>query len=228
MKVTFRQILSVYLVVLMLRPVSMPAANSAAVLGSISSYGSVKVGEQVSPSQNTLFAGDVVKTQSGSAVIQYSQGARVALDKESSARFEASNIQLERGIMSFRAASTDGPVFNASTLRLQPAQSGSSANVSVQPGKATVTVTKGSVRAVDPTGVTLSVINAGETKLFAMASPAPAAPAAASAAAPPIPAIATLWLLVIGGVTAAVTTAVAVTSNNNSSDNAQALSPSAK
>ncbi|MSO21282.1 MAG: hypothetical protein EXQ56_12660, partial [Acidobacteria bacterium] len=175
-----KQILAVTLAVLMLRPYPMQAASPAAVLGSISSYGAVTVGEITAPAENTLFSGDLVNTHVGSAVAQYKAGTRVLVAKESSVHFSADAVQLQKGQMTFRSASEQGPIFQAYSLRLEPVTPQSSANVVVLDGKASIVVTEGSVRAVDPTGVSLALINAGETKLFAMAS-APAAPAAPAA-----------------------------------------------
>jgi hypothetical protein len=89
-----------------------------------------------------------------------------------------------------------------------------------------VSVTEGVLQVVDPTGAKLASIKAGETKLFAMASP-PAAPAAASPAAAPPKAIGgvPLWGVVLAVGAVVVTTVTAIELNNNASDNAAALSP---
>lgn len=215
LRMNLKQILSATLAVLMLRPYPMQAASSAAVLGSISSYGAVTVGEIAAPAENTLFSGDLVNTHVGSAVAQYKAGTRVLVAKESSVQFSADAVQLRKGQMTFRTASEQGPIFQASSLRLEAITPQSSANVVVLDGKASIMVTEGTVRAVDPTGVSLALIKAGETKLFAMAS-APAASASAVPAASPAasapPAIVftpvTTWVL-IAGVMTMVTTFVA-------------------
>ena len=195
-----RDMLSILLSVLLIHPYPVQAATPAAVLGSISSYGAVSVGAVIAPSEGTLFAGDLVNTRLGSAVIQYKEGARVLLAMDSSAQFTASTVQLQKGQMTFRSASENGPMFSASSLRLEPAAANSSANVILNEGRASVAVTEGAVRVVDPTGVRLADLEAGEARLFAMAVP-PAA-AAASPAVPAAPQASTesktIWLLALG------------------------------
>ena len=219
-----KQMLGVFLAVLMLRPYPMSAAPAAAVLGSISSYGRVTVGDLASPAENTLFAGDLVNTGVGSAVVQYKAGTRVLLGMNSSAQFTAGEVQLQAGQMTFRTASEQGPVFHASSLRLEPAPS-SSANVILNDQKASVSVTQGTVRVVDPTGVPLASIPAGEARLFAMASlPVAAAPSAAAPAAPQMGGgNGTVWLLALG--IAAVATSLGIAGlvrANNADDSAEA------
>ena len=208
--------LAVFLAVLLLRPFPMSAAPSAAVLGSISSYGAVTVGDLASPAANTLFTGDLVNTHAGTAVIQYKEGTRVLLGRDSSAQFTTDEVQLQAGQMTFHSASDQRPVFHASSLRLESAPS-SSANVILDDRKATVSVTEGAVRVVDPTGVPLASIQAGEARLFAMASPAAAPPASAVPAAPQFGGSnATVWLLALG--TAAVGLAIGINALINNDD----------
>jgi hypothetical protein len=205
-QLSVRQMIAVLLAVMLLRPFPMQASSPTPVLGSIASYGTVKVGDTASPRANTLFVNDLVKTAEGSAVIQYKEGTRVLLAKDSSAQFTVSAIQLQKGQLNFRSSSGESPIFQADSLRLEPMAANSSGTVILQDGKASVSVTQGAIRAVDPTGVTLTEINAGQTQLFAMASPAAAAAASASASAAAPPALdpTTIWLLVLS---AAITTA---------------------
>ena len=227
-RMNFKQMLSVFLAILMLRPFPMQAAPTPAVLGSISSYGVVTVGDLSAPAENTLFAGDLVSTRTGSAVIQYKQGTRVLLTMDSSAQFTPSAVQLQKGQMTFRSSSVQGPVFQASSLRLEPTVASSSANVILNDGKASVAVTEGAVRVVDPTGAPLASIQAGEARLFAMASAAaaaaPAAPPAASAAAPQAGGgNGTVWLLALGVAAAGVGLGLAgLIRANNAQDAADA------
>ena len=225
-----KQMLAVFLAISMLRPYPISAAPSAAVLGSISSYGTVTVGDLASPSENTLFAGDLVNTDVGSAVVQYKEGTRVLLAMNSTAQFTAGEVQLQAGQMTFRTASEQVPVFHASSLRLEAAPS-SAANVILNDRKATVSVTEGTVRVVDPTGAPLASIQAGEARLFAMA----ASPAAASPAPPAVPAApqmgggnGTVWLLALGVATAATALAIAgLVRANNANDKADAAASQA-
>ena len=229
-RMNFKQMLSVFLAILMLRPFPMQAAPTPAVLGSISSYGAVTVGELSAPAENTLFAGDLVSTRIGSAVIQYKQGTRVLLTMDSSAQFTPSAVQLQKGQMTFRSSSVQGPVFQASSLRLEPTVASSSANVILNDGKASVAVTEGAVRVVDPTGAPLASIQAGEARLFAMAS------AAAAPAAPPVPSAAAaapqgnvpahthaVWMLALGVAAAGASLGIAgLIRANNANDSADA------
>jgi len=224
-----KQMLAVFLAISMLRPYPISAAPSAAVLGSISSYGTVTVGDLASPSENTLFAGDLVNTGVGSAVVQYKDGTRVLLAMNSTAQFTAGEVQLQAGQMTFRTASEQVPVFHASSLRLEAAPS-SSANVILNDRKATISVTEGAVRVVDPTGARLASVQAGEARLFAMASPAAAAPPAP--AAPAAPQMGggngTVWLLALGVATAATALAIAgLVRANNANDKADAAASQA-
>ena len=152
-------------------------------LGSISAYGTVRVGDVAVPAQGTLFAGDQVKTGLGGAVVQYQQGARVRLGSESVATFSTTQVQLQKGQMSFQARAADGPVFAASTLMLKPAAPNSAANVVLADRQASIAVTEGTLSIVDPSGVELASLSAGEARLFEEASaalpPAPGAPAPA-------------------------------------------------
>lgn len=224
-RMNLKQMLSVFLAILMLRPFPMQAAPTPAVLGSISSYGAVTVGDLSVPAEHTLFAGDLVSTRTGSAVIQYKEGTRVLLTMDSSAQFTPSAVQLQKGQMTFRSSSVQGPVFQASSLRLEPTVASSSANVVLNDGKASVAVTEGAVRVVDPTGAPLASIQAGEARLFAMASAAaaPAAPPAASAAAPQAGGDNTVWLLALGVAAAGASLGIAgLIRANNANDSADA------
>ena len=222
-KLILRQMLAVFLAVLMLRPFPMSAASPDAVLGSISSYGAVTVGDIASPAENTLFAGDLVKTNAGSAVIQYKEGTRVLLAKNSTAQFTDSDVQLQNGQMSFRTSSDQSTVFHASSLRLEPAGS-SSANVILKDQKASVNVTEGAVQVVDPTGKRLASIQAGEARLFAMAVPPASAAPAASAAAPQMGGSdGTVWLLALGVAAVGASLGIAgLVRASNANDNADA------
>lgn len=229
-RLTFKQGLSLFLAAAMVNPIPTWAGSSAAVVGSINSYGAVTVGQSAAPASSTLFAGDTVKTQTGSAVVQYEQGARVVLAKTSTAVFSPKAVELKSGQMSFSTATNKDMTFNATSLRLEPMSPKTAADVVVNDGKASISVREGSVRAVDPTGVSLAVIPAGEAKLFAMAAspaaPAPAAPAA-SAAAAPLGAVAAMWLVigvgVIGGTIAGI--AIAQTSDDEEEVEDRAVSP---
>ena len=199
----------------------MQAASSAAVLGSINSYGPVMVGESAAAPEATLFAGDLVDTKTGNAVVQYKQGSRILLAKSSSALFSSASVELKKGQMTFRSASPKEIVFQATSLRLEPVTKKTLANVTVDEGKASISVQEGAIRAVDPSGKVLGEIPAGKTQLFAMAVPpsasaAPSAPAA-SAAAPPVTSAATaIWLaLGVAAATTATFVTAAVTDNDD-------------
>jgi ferric-dicitrate binding protein FerR (iron transport regulator) len=222
-----KQMLAVLLAIVMIRPFPAQAAPAAAVLGSISTYGAASVGVVSAPAESTLFAGDLVNTGVGNAVVQYKEGARVVLASDSSAQFSADEVRLQKGQMTFRSAAEGGPVFNATSLRLEPAAANSSANVVLKDGTASVSVSEGVLQVVDPTGAKLASIKAGETKLFAMASaaPAPAAASPAAAAPPKVIGGVPIWGVVLAVGAVAITTATAIILNNNASDNAAALSP---
>ena len=206
-----KQGLAMVLALLMVQPYPLQAAAeapsaSAAVLGSLSSYGPVQVGEIAAPAETTLFDGDLVSTLAGRAVVQYQTGARVVVDPNSAAQFSAGQVQLQRGQMDFLSSAENAPVFLASTLRLEPVQPGSSASVSLNEGKASVAVIKGAIRVVDPTGARLRSLEAGQSALFAMASAAaPALPSASPAQFAPGT---TLWVLLAAGAAAGAATAV--------------------
>jgi hypothetical protein len=231
LQLNFKQMLSLFLAGLMVHPFPMQAASSAPVLGSMNAYGPVMVGETAAPSEATLFAGDLVDTKSGNAVIQYKQGARVLLAKSSSALFSTGSVELKKGEMTFRSAGNKDVVFQATSLRLEPTSEKTLANVMVNDGKATISVKEGGVRAVDPSGITLGEIPAGKTQLFAMAvapsARAAAAPAAASAAAPPIPSAgAAIWVaLAVAGATIGTFVTAKVADNDDEVEARAAASP---
>jgi len=207
-----KQGLAMVLALLMVQPYPLQAAAeapsaSAAVLGSLSSYGPVQVGEIAAPAETTLFDGDLVSTLAGRAVVQYQTGARVVVDPNSAAQFSAGQVQLQRGQMDFLSSAENAPVFLASTLRLEPVQPGSSASVSLNEGKASVAVIKGAIRVVDPTGARLRSLEVGQSALFAIAS-APAAPASPSASPAQFAPGTTLWVLLAAGAAAGAATAV--------------------
>lgn len=188
-----KQFLAVLLCLSVLDPTGLFASsvkNDRTVLGSIESHGAVRVGEILIPSQATLFAGDRVQTNNGGAMIQYRQGVRVSLGSESIADFTPARVQLERGLMNFQTSS-NAVAFAASTLRLEPATAKTSVNVSFQGSKASVSVSEGSLKVIDPSGVQLASLKAGEARLFEEASasaasaPAPSASSAPAPAAPP-------------------------------------------
>lgn len=183
-----KQLLSLLLVVLMAHPLPLGAATEAtsspnrAVLGSINAYGTVRVGDVAVPVQGTLFAGDQVKTELGGAVVQYRQGVRIQLGSETVASFSPTQVQLQKGQMSFQARDGEETVIAASTLLLKPTAPNSAANVVLQDRQASIAVTEGAVTVVDPSGVELASLRAGEARLFAEASAA--LPPAPSSSAP--------------------------------------------
>lgn len=154
-----------------------PATRAA--LGSIDSRGAVRIGEVLTPTQNTLFAGDRVQTNNGGAVIQYRQGPRVVLASETVASFAPARVQLEKGLMTFESASNSGMIFAASTLRLEPSSAKTAANVTFTDSKASIAVTQGTLKVVDPSGLQLASLNAGDARLFEEA-PTSSEPASAS------------------------------------------------
>jgi len=204
LKLWFKQVLSLALCVALVRPAPM-AAEPGAALGSVTPRGVVNVGDVRVPGMSALFAGDQVRTGAGSALIQYQGGSRVVLGLESQASFSPSRVELQKGQMSF-SAQAGGPLFAASTLRIEPIGAKAAAEVTYLNHKATVNVTEGAFRVVDPSGAQLASLRAGEARLFeeAVASaPAPAAPpAAAPPAAPAPPQIGggsnRAWLLALG------------------------------
>ena len=150
----------------------LPETTPRSVLGSVISRGTVRVGETLVLSLGALFPGDQVQTNLGSALVQYQQGLRVLLATESSAHFTSSHVQLQRGQMVFRTVSGSGPAFAASTLRLEPATTKTIAQVSLQDKKASVVVTEGTLNIVDPSGVQLASLSAGQASVFQEASAA--------------------------------------------------------
>jgi hypothetical protein len=207
LKLRMKQLLALFLCGLLAQPLPVMAepapAPPGAVLGSVTARGLVSVGEAQVPGMSALFSGDLVRTGMGSALIQYQDGVRVILGSETLASFSSSRVELQKGQMSFSTES-GGPQFAASTLRLEPASAKSAANVSLADHKATVAVTEGSLRIVDPTGVQLASLRAGEARLFEEASAAAPSPAPPAAAVPPVPqagggtGISRAWLLVLG------------------------------
>ena len=184
-----KQLLALFLCGLFVRPMPILAAPDAAaparaVLGSVTSRGMVHVGEVQVPGMSALFSGDQVRTLAGDALIQYKDGVRVILGNESLASFSSGRVELQKGQMSFRTE-TGGPLFAASTLRIEPTSEKSAANVTFQDRKATVAVTEGSLKVVDPSGVQLAALRVGEARLFEEASAAMPSPPAAAPAAPP-------------------------------------------
>ena len=232
LKMNAKQFFSILLTVLMIRPSPIVAASAstalpATVLGSITSRGVVRVGDVRVPDTSTLFSGDQVQTAAGSALIQYQQGVRVILGTGSLASFSSSRVELQKGQMSFNA-SAGGPLFAASTLRIEPTSGKSSANVTLQDRKATVAVTEGSLRVVDPSGVQLASLRTGEARLFeeaSAASPSPASPAPAAAAAAPQGAggsSSRAWLLALGvGIVGASLGIAGITRANSADDRAE-------
>src|SRR5262245_15517087 len=105
-----RQFLAILLCMLMVNPGMVLGASTTAssrgIIGSISTSGSVSVGQIAAPAEGTLFSGDRVATSNGGAVIQYRDGSRVMLASETLADFASSKVQLEKGVMSFRTASS--------------------------------------------------------------------------------------------------------------------------
>ena len=184
-----KQLLALFLCGLVIRPMPMmaapdTAAPSRAVLGSVTSRGMVRVGEVQVPGMSALFSGDQVRTLAGDALIQYQDGVRVILGNESSASFSSARVELQKGQMSFRTE-TKGPLFAASSLRIEPTSEKSAANVTLQDRKATVAVTEGSLKVVDPSGVQLAALRVGEARLFEEAAAAMPSPPAAAPAVPP-------------------------------------------
>ncbi|OFW30073.1 MAG: hypothetical protein A3J28_10030 [Acidobacteria bacterium RIFCSPLOWO2_12_FULL_60_22] len=225
-----KQFFSILLTVLLIRPSPIVAASAttappATVLGSITSRGVVRVGDVRVPDTSTLFSGDQVQTAAGSALIQYQQGVRVILGTGSLASFSSSRVELQKGQMSFNS-SAGGPLFAASTLRIEPTSDKSSANVTLQDKKATVAVTEGSLRVVDPSGVQLASLRTGEARLFeeaSAASPSPASPAPAAAAAAPQGGGggSRAWLLALGvGIVGTSLGIAGIVSANNADDRA--------
>lgn len=202
LKLRMKQTLALFLAGILVYPAQMTAAPGAA-LGSVTPRGAVNVGDVRVPGMSALFSGDQVQTGAGSALIQYQDGPRVVLGIQSQASFSASRVELKQGQMSF-STKAGGPLFAASTLRIEPVGSNSAADVTYVDHKASVAVTEGAFRVVDPSGVELASLRAGEARLFEEALPsAPAPAAAAPPAVPPAPQIGgggsnRAWLLALG------------------------------
>jgi hypothetical protein len=217
---------SILLSAFLVSPPIRAEAASAAVLGSISTNGSVSIGSISAPGSGTIFAGDQVETRTGSAVIQYKEGPRVMLGVDSSAEFSSGGVQLRRGQMTFRSGTEKVMVFNASSLRLEPAGVNSSANVVLDHDRASVAVTEGAIRVIDPSGAPLANLEAGESRLFAMAAAPAAASPAAPAAAPQAPeGRQTIWALVLGGAGFATTFGLAAAWDNDVDEIAELVGP---
>ena len=88
--------------------------------------------------------------------------------------------------MSFQTAAGSAMVFAVSTLRLEPSTAKAAANVTLKDSKASVAVTEGTLNVVDPSGVQLASLHAGDARLFEEAAAAVPGPASSPAAAPPV------------------------------------------
>ena len=144
LKLRMKQTLALFLAGLLVYPMPIAAAPGAA-LGSVTPRGVVNVDNVRVPGMSALFSGDQVRTGAGSALIQYEDGARVVLGLESQASFSSSRVELKQGQMSF-STKAGGPLFAASTLRIEPVGSKSAADVTYMDHKATVAVTEGVFR----------------------------------------------------------------------------------
>ncbi|MBI1956004.1 MAG: hypothetical protein HYS38_06380 [Acidobacteria bacterium] len=228
---TLQQLLAVLLSVALVNPLPLSAASvdtnsPRSTLGSITANGSVRVGEIQVLKMSTLFSGDQVQTGLGNAVVQYKEGPRVSLGSESAASFSSSEIQLQKGQMAFETAGTP-VIFAASTLRLEPTSEKSVANVTVQDKLASISVSQGSVRVMDPSGEQLAALNAGDARLFEKAAPPP--PPAAPAAAPQAGAAGgRTWLIALGvGIVGTTLGIAGLVRANNASDDADAATAEA-
>src|SRR3990172_9134700 len=139
-----KQLMAITLSLALIQPgpisaASVDTSSPRSIIGSITSNGSVQVGDIPVPSVSTLFSGDQVTTTAGNAVIQYRQGPRVILGGASQASFTDGQVQLHRGQMAFE--SSGRPVgFSISTLKVEPTSSNSAVNVTVEDNLATVAV----------------------------------------------------------------------------------------
>ena len=238
LKMNAKQLMAILLSLLLVQPMPMAAGtvapnSSRTVLGSINSRGPVQVGSVPVPGMSTLFSGDVVRTDAGSAVIQYRDGVRVVLGGATEASFTADQVALQKGLMSFDTRA-EGPAFAASTLRLEPTSARSSANVTLGDHQASVAVTEGTVNVVDPSGALLASLAAGEARLFAeapAAEPAPAAAAPAAAAPQMGGSGGNGWLLALGvgivGTSLGIAGLVRANNANDRADEAEAAATAA-
>ncbi|MBI3895578.1 MAG: hypothetical protein HY313_06575 [Acidobacteria bacterium] len=231
-----KQLLAVLLSVALVNPAPMSAASVETVsppstLGSITVNGSVQVREIQVPTMSTLFSGDRVQTGQGNAIVQYKEGPRVLLGSESAANFSTSEVQLQKGQMTFETSGKP-VIFAASTLRLEPAAGKSAANVTVQDKTASVSVSEGSVRVMDPSGTKLADLKAGDARLFEKVAAPPPPPAAAPAAAPQMGGGGGAWLVALaaGIVGTSLGIAALVRANNaeDAADDAQATAEAAQ
>ena len=227
-----QQLLAILLSVALVNPLPLSAASVETssprpTLGSITTNGSVRVGEVQVPRTSTLFSGDRVQTGLGNAVVQYKEGPRVSLGTESAASFSSSEIQLQKGQMAFET-SGKAVVFAASTLRLEPASGKSVANVTVQDKQASISVSEGSVRVMDPSGALLASLKEGDARLFEKAAPPP--PPGAPAAAPQGGGGGGgAWLIALGvGIVGTSLGIAGLVRANNASDAADAATADAK
>ena len=172
----------------------LPESGPRSALGSVTTRGTVRIGQTTISSLGALFSGDQVQTQLAGAVIQYRQGSRIRLAPDSSAQFTDSHVQLQQGQMEFRIASGSGPTFAASTLRLESATKQTIAQVSLQDKTASVSVTEGTLNILDPSGVQLAAIPAGQGSVFQEVSAAALPPDAVKTSFVPVDAFVT-WVL---------------------------------
>ena len=107
--------------------------------------------------------------------------------------------------MLFRTVSGNGPAFAASTLRLEPATTNTVVHVTLEDNKANVSVTEGILNIVDPSGVQLASLSAGQAGVFQEASAALPADVAGPVTSLTGGEIAAIWILVAAGVATAIT-----------------------
>jgi len=131
------------------------AAASSASLGTLRIDGAVYVGGEKARAETALFSGDRITTSDGHAVVSFSSGHRVVMDRDSSAALTSSAGSLTLGIEKGRLAFLSDPKsrlrVETDGLRLSPSSTFPTlAEISMRnDGSLTVSVHKGAISVHD-------------------------------------------------------------------------------
>lgn len=160
------------LAILLSLALALQGGAGVAVIGSLTTYGDVRLDSARAAQGSTVFDGQTISTSArGEALVALSDETRVSLGRGSRARLGAASVVLEQGAARFVTAGSSAAKLFARDLRLEPLSGPATLEASFKErGRVNVAVMAGGVRVTDPNGAALGTIRAGEALLFGLAA----------------------------------------------------------
>jgi hypothetical protein len=145
-------------------------SGAGGAIGSINTYGEVRLNSAEAPNGATVFDGQTLSTVSSSrAVVALSDRTRVTVGPASRMKLSSRSLVLENGAAEFVISSETHPSVYAAGLQLAPESRLSMIKASTTGnGRVNVAIAAGQVRVIDASGTVLKTIQAGDAFVFGL------------------------------------------------------------